>query len=195
MQNYKFYYLNISQVKDLLWSPYSDILAIICHQSKTSKAVSSIGSVIQLWIENNSHWYLKQTLLFSVENPLLYATWSNIVDQIDKEELIYLTTEELTFCSFNWCVNHSRGETIDDKVVIGVIDGNGIKVTGFRDAIIPPPMSHEYLTTYKSQNAIIFAPKINKSSEINTNEICTVSCNNRLTFFKQIKVIYFYKII
>lgn len=168
-------------------------MAIICHQSETSETVSSIGSVIQLWIENNSHWYLKQTLLFSVENPLLYATWSNIVDQTNQEELIYLTTKELTFCSFNSCVNHSRGETMNDKVVIGVIDGNEILVTGFRDGIIPPPMSHKCLKTCESQNAIIFAPKT-KSSKINTNEFCTVSCNNRLTFFKQ-KVIYFYKIL
>lgn len=80
---------------------------------------------------------------------------------------------------------------MDDKVVIGVIDGNNILVTGFKDGIIPPPMAHQYLQTSESQNAIVFAPEINdESSLINSNEFCTVSCNNKLTFFKQIKVIW-----
>jgi len=165
-------------------------LAVVYHQSKTNT------TLIQLWTENNNHWYLKQTLVFCKENPLLYVTWSDRIDQIDKKELIYLTTNELTFCSFNWSVNHSRGKTIDDKVVIGVIDGNNILVTGFKDGIVPPPMAHQCLQTSESQNAIIFAPNINnESSSINSNEFCAISCNNKLTFFKQIKVIYLNKII
>ncbi|KYQ49072.1 Elongator complex protein 1 [Trachymyrmex zeteki] len=171
-----------TKIRELLWSPCSDILAVVCYQSKTNT------TLIQLWTENNCHWYLKQTLVFTENNPLLYVTWSDRTDQFDEKELIYLTTKELTFCSFNWCINHSRGKTVDDKVVIGVIDGNNILVTGFKDGIIPPPMAHQYLQTSESQNAIVFAPEINdESSLINSNEFCTVSCNNKLTFFKQIK--------
>ncbi|XP_011056183.1 PREDICTED: elongator complex protein 1 isoform X4 [Acromyrmex echinatior] len=171
-----------AKVRELLWSPCSDILAVVCYQSKTNT------TLIQLWTENNGHWYLKQTLVFTEKNPLLYVTWSDRINQFDEKELIYLTTKELTFCLFNWCVNHSRGKTVDDKVVIGVIDGNNILVTGFKDGIIPPPMAHQYLHTSESQNAIVFAPEINdKSSLINSNEFCTVSCNNKLMFFKQIK--------
>lgn len=173
-------------MKDLLWS--SDILAIVYHQLKTN------NFLIQLWTENNCHWYLKQTLVFSTENPLLYATWNNIIDQTNKKELIYLTTKEFTFCSFNWCVNHSRGKTVNDKVVCGVLDRNKILVTSFKDGIVPPPMAHQYLETSEFQNAIVFGPSIDdRSSLINSNEFCTVSCNNKLTFFKQIKVIYFDK--
>lgn len=174
------------QVKDLLWA--SDILGVVCHQLKTNT------KLIQLWTESNSHWYLKQTLVFPVENPLLYATWSDIVDETNKKELVYLTTKEFTFCTLNWCLSRSRGTTVDDKVVCGVINGHKILITAFRDGIIPPPLAHQSLETSESQNAIIFGPSINdKSSSITSNEFCTVSCNNKLTFFKQIKVIYLTK--
>ncbi|XP_011692610.1 PREDICTED: putative elongator complex protein 1 isoform X1 [Wasmannia auropunctata] len=175
-----------AKVKDLLSSPCLDILAVVCHQSETNT------TLIQLWTENNCHWYLKQTLVFSVESPLLYATWSN--KDIDKKELICLTTKELAFYSFNWCVNHSRGKTENDKSVVGVIEGNNILVTSFKDGIVPPPMAQLYLQTSESQNAIVFAPNINnESSSTNCNEFCTVSCNNKLTYFKKSKAILIYE--
>ncbi|XP_077256116.1 elongator complex protein 1 isoform X1 [Temnothorax americanus] len=164
------------KVKDLLWSP--DILAVVCHESKTNT------KLIQLWTENNCHWYLKQTLVFNEANPLLYVTWSNVTN---KKELIYLTKKEITFCSFNWCLDHSRGKTVDDIAVSGVIDGSKILVTAFKDGVVPPPMAHQSLETHESQNAIIFGPNINKSALINSNNFFTISCNNKLTVFKQKK--------
>lgn len=167
-------------VKDLLWSPNSDVLAVICEQS------GMFNTILQLWTENNCHWYLKQTIVFSTDNPLIYATWST-TGRYDQKELILLTSNELMFCSFNWCVNHSRGKTIDDNTVIAVIDGNKTLVTGFRNGIVPPPMSHQSLQIQEPVNAIAFAPNINdKTSLINSNMFCTISCDNSLTFFKQI---------
>lgn len=171
-------------MKNLLWSPCSEVLAIVCHESTTST------TLIQLWTENNCHWYLKQTLAFSMEDPLLYVTWSNTADP-NKKELIYLTTRELAYCTFCWDVNHSKGKTTDDKAIVGVIDGNKILVTSFKEGVVPPPMAHQAIETPESQNAIVFAPNNNESSLVNSNEFCTVSCTNKLTFFKQIKVIYF----
>ncbi|KMQ97926.1 elongator complex protein 1-like protein [Lasius niger] len=167
-------------VKDLFWSPNSDVLAVICEQSGT------LNTILQLWTENNCHWYLKQTIVFSADNPLIYATWST-TGRYDQKELILLTSKEIMFCSFNWCVNHSRGKTVDDNTVIAVIDGNKTLVTGFRDGIVPPPMAHQSLQIQEPVNAIAFAPSINdKTSLINSNMFCTISCDNRLTFFKRI---------
>lgn len=175
-------------MKNLLWS--LDVLAIVCHCLETN------NTLIQLWIENNSQWYLKHTLVFPVETPLLYVTWSDVKDVSDKRQLLYLTTKELAFYSFNRCLNQSRGKTLDDKVVCGVINGNKILVTAFKDGVMPPPMAHQTLKTSELQNAIIFAPNINnESSLINSNEFCTLSCNNKFTFFKLMKVIYLNKII
>ncbi|XP_072752046.1 putative elongator complex protein 1 [Anoplolepis gracilipes] len=165
-------------VKDLLWSPNSDVLAVICEQSGMS------NTILQLWTENNCHWYLKQSIVFSIDSPLIYATWST-TGRYDQKELILLTSKEIMFCSFNWCVTHSRGKTVDDNTVIAVIDGNKTLVTGFRDGIVPPPMAHQSLQTQKPVNAVAFAPSIN-TSLINSNMFCTISCDNNLTFFKRI---------
>lgn len=169
-------------MKDLLWSPTSDVLAIICEQLET------LNTILQLYTENNCHWYLKQTIVFPMDNPLIHATWSTI--SYDERKLILLTLKEIMFCSFNWCVNHSRGKTVDDNAVIAVIDGNKTLVTSFRDGIVPPPMAHQSLQMQEPINAIAFAPSNNnKTSLINSNMFCTISCSNKLTFFKRIMVI------
>lgn len=169
-------------MKDLFWSPNSDVLAITCEQRETS------NTILQLWIENNYHWYLKQTVVFSMNNPLIYATWS-ITGRHDQKELILLTLKEIMFCSFNWRVDRSRGKTADDRAVIGVIDGKETLVTGFRAGIVPPPMAHQSLQVQVPVNAIVFAPSVDdKKSWINSNIFCTVSCDNSITFFKQLTV-------
>lgn len=166
-----------------------EVLAVVCHHLETNT------TLILLWIENNNCWYLKHTLAFPVEAPLLYVTWGNVLDATDKTQLMCLTTKELAFYTVNRCLNHSRGKTIDDKVVCGVINGKKILVTAFKDGIVPPPMAHQALETFELQNAIAFAPNINnESSLISSNDFCTISYNNKLTFFKQIKVIYLNKI-
>lgn len=167
-------------VKDLFWAPNSDILAITCEQLETS------STILQLWTESNYHWYLKQTIVFPMDNLLIYATWSAI-GRYNQKELILLTLKEIISCSFNRCVNHSRGKTLNDKAVIGVIGGRETLITGFRVGLVPPPLAHQSLQTQEPINAIIFAPDVNdKKSWINSNIFCTVSCSNSLTFFKQI---------
>ncbi|EFN87660.1 Elongator complex protein 1 [Harpegnathos saltator] len=116
-------------VKDLFWSPDSQVLAVTCEESDTK------NTILQLWTENNYH---------------------------------------------------CRGKTVDDKAVVGVIDGKKILITSFKEKVIPPPMAHQYLQVKEAVNAIIFAPDVtDKKSWINSNIFCTVSCNDNLTFFRQ----------
>jgi elongator complex protein 1 len=42
---------------------------------------------------------------------------------------------------FSWATAASRGQTETDLAVVAVIDGHHIKVTSFRQAVVPPPMS------------------------------------------------------
>jgi hypothetical protein len=42
---------------------------------------------------------------------------------------------------FSWATAASRGQTETDLAVVAVIDGHHIKVTPFRQAVVPPPMS------------------------------------------------------
>ncbi|XP_014468470.1 PREDICTED: elongator complex protein 1 [Dinoponera quadriceps] len=165
-------------VKDLFWSPDSDVLAVVCKQSGTENIT------LQLWTENNCHWYLKQTLNFLADNPLVYATWSP-TGRCNEKELIIVTLREIIVCSFNWCVNRSRGSTVNDNTVVAVIDGRRILITCFREKIIPPPMAQQCLELEEPINAIVFAPDVEKKRWVNSNIFCAVSCNNTLIVFKQ----------
>ncbi|XP_076249707.1 elongator complex protein 1 [Calliopsis andreniformis] len=165
------------RVKDLFWSPDSEILTIWCQ-------VQGNSSLLQLWTENNYHWYLKQTIKFSVDNPLICATWSVSFSK----KLILLTKKELITHEYNWCVSHSRGKSACDKSVIGVIDGNKLLMTGLRVGIVPPPMAHQTLEIAESINAIIFAPNIeNKNTWVDSNAFFCVSMSNKLIFYEHIK--------
>lgn len=123
-----------------------------------------------------------------MDNPLIYATWST-TGRHDQKELILLTVKEMVFCCYDWYVDHSRGKTEDDKAVIGVVDGKETLVTSFRAGIVPPPMAHQSLQIPEPVNALVFAPSVNdKRSWMNSNVFCAISCNNSLTFFKQVMV-------
>ncbi|KZC12649.1 Elongator complex protein 1 [Dufourea novaeangliae] len=166
------------RVKDLFWSPDSEVLTIWCIMQEDS------SSLLQLWTENNCHWYLKQTVRFPKDNALLHATWSTV--SLSKK-LIILTSKELIECDYNWCVNHSRGKSLYDKSVIGVIDGNKLLLTGLRIGIVPPPMAHKTLEMFESINAIVFAPDMeHEHTWIDSNTLFCVSDSNKLMFYKHV---------
>ncbi|XP_076170382.1 elongator complex protein 1 isoform X1 [Ptiloglossa arizonensis] len=165
------------RVKHIFWSSDSEILTIWCEKQEDS------SSVLQLWTENNYHWYLKQTIKFSANNSLVCARWSSSF----YKKLILLTYKEFITYNYNWCVNHSRGKSINDKSVVGVIDGNKLLLTGFKIGIIPPPMAHQILETSEYINAIVFAPDIeSENSWINSNTLFCVSDSNKLIFYKHV---------
>ncbi|XP_046749478.1 putative elongator complex protein 1 [Diprion similis] len=166
-------------VKDLQWSTDSDIIAIWCIN------INDGSTRVQLWTENNYHWYLKQTLLFSENNPLLHISWSTISGC--EKKLLVLTKQKYLVYTFCWTVSHSRGKNQTDKALVGVIDGDRALLTGFRDAVVPPPMAHQALQIDEPINEVVFAPEIkNKDSWINSNVLFTLLENNRLAFYKQV---------
>jgi hypothetical protein len=95
---------------------------------------------------NNYHWYLKQCLTYPArqllsprwdpEDPHLFSlvTRPTAQDAMQQENL-YETVR------FSWATAASRGQTETDLAVVAVIDGHHIKVTPFRQAVVPPPMS------------------------------------------------------
>ncbi|CAK9811741.1 Elongator complex protein 1 [Anthophora plagiata] len=166
------------KVKDLFWSPDSEVLVIWYQVQQDS------SSVVQLWTENNYHWYLKQCIRFPADNSLICATWSTASFS---KKLILLTSKELISCDYNWSVNHSRGTTVQDKCVVGVIDGYKSLMTGLRVGIVPPPMAHQTLEIPEPINAIVFAPDVaSKDNWIDSNTFFCISNSNKLIFYKHI---------
>ncbi|XP_035718153.1 putative elongator complex protein 1 isoform X1 [Vespa mandarinia] len=162
-------------VKEIFWSPDSDILTIWCEENNSI--------ILQLWTEKNYYWYLKQTFNFSIDNPLLYGIWSYRTNC--GKTLILLTPQNVLTYSFQWTINHSKGQSLKDKAVVAVIDGRKALLTGFKIGIIPPPMAHQTLELSEPINAIVFAPNV-KSTEslIDINAFFCVLHNNKLAFFK-----------
>lgn len=178
-------------MKDLFWSPDSEILTVICKQLITHNVE------LQLWTENNYRWYLKQVMVFYEDDPLIHATWDvQISNRSYKKELILLTLRGLMYCRFIWRVNHNKCETKNDKLVSGVIYGEKVLLTDLKNAIVPPPMAQTYVILTEPVNAVVFAPnycaQIDSNNErkswMNCNAFCTVSCSNTLTFFKETSV-------
>jgi hypothetical protein len=91
---------------------------------------------------NNYHWYLKQCLSYPARQ-LLSPRWdpedphlfSLITLDAMQQENLYETVR------FSWATTASRGQTEADLAVVAVVDGHRIKVTPFRQAVVPPPMS------------------------------------------------------
>lgn len=165
-----------TRVKDLFWSPDSEILTIWCQIQ------ADCSSILQLWTENNYHWYLKQSVKFPMDNSLVHATWSTTSCA---KKLIILTCKELITCDYNWSIDHSRGRTMRDKSVVGVIDGNKSLMTGLRAGIVPPPMAHQILETSESINVIAFAPDIkDKAIWMDSNTFFCVTASKKLIFYK-----------
>ncbi|OXU28995.1 hypothetical protein TSAR_015024 [Trichomalopsis sarcophagae] len=164
------------QIEDLVWSRDSDILAV------WYKDIASGIMTVQLWGEKNYHWYLKQTITYPKNNPVLYLAWS---PQVNKDLLI-LSSKNSTIYTFYWTVTHSHGKDLADKAVVSVIDGNKVLVTGFRDGIVPPPMAQQTIQFDEPVNAISFAPKQIQDSEISSNDFLVLLSNNKIEFCQNI---------
>jgi hypothetical protein len=95
---------------------------------------------------NNYHWYLKQRLSYPArqllsprwdpEDPHLFSLITRPAAQDPmQQDNLYETVR------FSWATAASRGQTETDLAVVAVVDGHRIKVTPFRQAVVPPPMS------------------------------------------------------
>ncbi|XP_043471428.1 putative elongator complex protein 1 [Leptopilina heterotoma] len=164
------------KVKDLLWSDDSEILAIWCKNLETEE------TIVQLWTEGNYHWYLKQSLKFNKDTPVLYVKWSSASKSGNK--LIVLTEMNLISYTFHWTVNYSRGQDSTDKAIVAVIDGEKVLMTSFKDGIVPPPMCQESLEMNGMINYILFAPQeATTKSSINSNALICISDNYRMSIY------------
>ncbi|KAL8633008.1 hypothetical protein Q9189_001262 [Teloschistes chrysophthalmus] len=108
-------------IRSLQWNVDSTVLAI------------SYDDRVQLWTMGNYHWYLKQeifepTLRWHPEKPLALALISRSCDRIRR--LQYVS---------DVCAGPIL-PPLDYGLVV-VIDGKTLKITPFRQANLPPPMS------------------------------------------------------
>lgn len=168
---------NEIQVNQITWSPDSEILAIWGQKYNQKE------TFLQLWTENNYHWYLKQTIDFRDDNPLVFFTWSTAPRA--KKRLIILTRNNFMVYTFRWTISGTRGLADDDKSVVGVVDGDKLLLTGFKMGIVPPPMSHQSLQINGPSNGCFFAPACHSDNFnwLNSNCLFVHVHNNQLALY------------
>jgi elongator complex protein 1 len=110
----------------LEWNADSTVLAVIFNDR------------VQLWTMGNYHYYLKQTVWFrdgQTAPPIV--TWNS------ETPLLIAASHAKELHINQYALSINQGSTIspNDSGITGVIDGNTIKLTPFRYANIPPPMS------------------------------------------------------
>jgi len=114
-------------VAGLAWSCDSEVLAVWGEQE------------LQLWTRGNYHWYCKQEL--RVEGVLVQPAWSGEDPTIIRFLVRGEGGEEIRTVRLNWVTAVSMGVGSTDLSMCGVVDGDKVMVTPFRELVVPPPSS------------------------------------------------------
>ncbi|POR35688.1 Elongator complex protein 1 [Tolypocladium paradoxum] len=107
----------------LEWNSDSTVLAV------------ALQDTIQLWTMGNYHWYLKQEI--PVESGISYLAWH------PEKALRLAAAASESAIMVEHILHTARGSCRPpyDNGAVAVIDGETVKLTPFRTANVPPPMS------------------------------------------------------
>ncbi|KAL9611362.1 MAG: hypothetical protein Q9167_003981 [Letrouitia subvulpina] len=136
----------------LQWNVDSTILAV-CFKDR-----------VQLWNMMNYHWYLKQEILISSENPRLIpldVMWH-------PEQPLWLSIgSSVEMARFKFVSLVQRGPTSPpgDYGVVAVIDGKILKITPLRTANVPPPMALHEISLKENANDIAISTYEEKEAQ------------------------------
>ncbi|RVD81191.1 uncharacterized protein DFL_009065 [Arthrobotrys flagrans] len=120
-----------ANLHDLEWNIDSTVLAV-CLEDR-----------IQLWTTMNYHWYLKSEIYCkSFHGSSLDSSPPRVKWHPEKTlQLSVATLGEITELEFSWFVHRGATSPPLDQGIVTVIDGSNLKLTPFRYANMPPPMS------------------------------------------------------
>lgn len=164
-------------IEDIEWSSDSEVLTLLCRSKRTNT------QILLLYTTSNYHWYLKQAIPFDEKQKISKIMWDNDFDVANNKKL-HVILHDGTYYTFNWIwnIDHSSGNCDKDDSIVAVIDGNKILLTGFRQTVVPPPMSALEIKLDMFVNSVNFAPK---TSDLDPNTFFVCTSNNKLLFYKQ----------
>ncbi|KAF3123418.1 hypothetical protein TWF703_000894 [Orbilia oligospora] len=118
-------------IYDLEWNMDSTVLAV-CLEDR-----------VQLWTTMNYHWYLKSEILCkSFPRPSLDSPPPRVKWHPERTlQLSIATFRVITELDFAWFIHRGATSPPFDLGIVAVIDGSNLKLTPFRYANMPPPMS------------------------------------------------------
>ncbi|KAM0473408.1 hypothetical protein ACHAPX_008155 [Trichoderma viride] len=118
----------------LEWNSDSTVLAVI------------LSDTVQLWTTGNYHWYLKQEI--AMDPGFACLAWHS------EKALRFaaVSTESMILAEQIFHTSRGSCRLPYDNGVVAVIDGETVKITPFRTANVPPPMS---LFEVKAESSIV----------------------------------------
>lgn len=165
-----------TMVENIAWSYDSEILTLQCRDTETNT------QTLLLYTTGNYHWYLKQILQFTSNQKISKVMWDNDFDIVNNKKLhVFLQNGKHLSYTWIWNVDHSRGSGDDDDAIVGVIDGKKVLLTGFRQTVVPPPMSSSEINPSANVISVVFAPQC---AEVSPNSFFVYTTDNKLEFYK-----------
>ncbi|KAG6000373.1 hypothetical protein E4U21_005549 [Claviceps maximensis] len=129
--------LNDDEIR-LEWNADSTVLAVV------------LKDLVQLWTMGNYHWYLKREI--SLSQRLFHLSWH------PEKALRFAAVSSSEIMSAEEVFYTARGSCLPphDSGAVAVIDGENVKLTAFRTANVPPPMSLFDITAQSSVADVAF---------------------------------------
>lgn len=137
-----------SVVSGVAWNAESDLLAVVVASATAERH----DCQLQLYHRSNYHWALKYS---RVSRDIAAVRW----DQEHPYRLVVVETDAagtgvLRELEFAW--HHTI--SAEGSCTAAVVDGSCVRLTPFRDAVIPPPLSRLSLRYAQNVQEASFAP-------------------------------------
>ncbi|KPM45720.1 Elongator complex protein 1 [Neonectria ditissima] len=139
----------------LEWNSDSTVLAVI------------FKDMLQLWTTGNYHWYLKQEIPISSDSSCLAWHPEKALRFAAASSSDVLVTEYIFHTARGLC------RPPFDNGAVAVIDGDSVKLTPFRTANVPPPMSLFEITAASSVVDVAFGYQNTTFAVLHRNGIDT----------------------
>jgi len=143
------------QISQLAWNCDSELLMIagIDHETGTR--------LVQIWYNNNGHWYLKQVLTF---RP--YAASNNTTTEValhaywhpDRPYRLYVAVDSTEFHLFDLCFDHVVSPAPLSSAA--VVDGQVILITHLSKAAVPPPLASKAVSCPDPIAEVAYCPTV-----------------------------------
>ena len=133
----------VSKVLKIEWNSDSTIFAVHFRTENDEK-------IIQLWTSSNYKWQLKKEWNDSNIKEFLW-------DPISSMTFYIIKIDEALKYELKWKIHKSQGLNSEDLSYVAIIDGPILKVTPFREMIVPPPISAFELHHEENIKDIVFS--------------------------------------
>ena len=179
---------NQAQIHKLEWNCDSTILALSATDISTNQVF------LQLWTVSNYHWSLKQSLELSHE--VTYFCWDS-----EKPFDLHVIAENGLYTLYHWswyvssskstCVNEHEHQSLNSSLVC-VVDGKTLRVTPFKQLIIPPPMCAFQMQFKESINSTCFLEDATQPNNLgillNNGTFLTFACGKAEVESNDVKI-------